>query len=631
MEIFCACPFAVAALGWEPAPGRRSLSVCVKATFVLVPGAPASIAPLQDPIRADDGVAAPDLVPVKPRVDVLFGGHAHAPGGAPTDSLIARARVGAFRKSLSINGDRAWVPSFEGLRPSVAVPFQRMPLTYDRAVRTGENLAGVDISQGAELNRPLANIAAIAEQGGETPGLGPIPLAWRAMRYGMGEAALLWATRAGLGLGPPPAGFDFGVFNAAPAEQQLDDLPPGTEIALENLHPEQPALTSRLPAIRIKVFRRPPGSEQSTEQPTRCDTLWIDTDRGLAIAIWRSAVLLDEDDDASVGRLVVAAEADGERVGPPEVDRMLARFAPEVTYVDPGLLCGAPEPLVFPEVADPIPVPAQAAAPPIESPSRGAYAALDRGPVDEATPRAHDGYPPAPPAGADAARRPITLAPPAHPEASAVQPLPFRVPPTGFEASATGGYPPAPAPVAPGDAEDDEQTPPRGYPALGALHAVAPHDPYCAARMEAWQSDAPLGEVLARRGVDEAAFRAHEAAVLEAIGREGAAGESAAAVAVMDGLLAAEGRERGEAEELGRRALHAHVERPSLHVAHEEQVLLRGERVRRGHLLPLLDQLRRDGRNDHDVHRHLRRHGRQRDGALLVQRDAVRGQLPLKS
>jgi len=573
VEIFCACPFAVAALGWEPAPGRRSLSLCVKGTFVLAPGAPAAVAPLQDPIRADDGADAPDLVPVKPRVDVLFTGHAHAPGGAPIDSLIARARVGAFRKSLSINGDRAWVPSFEGLRPSAAVPFRSMPLTYERAVRTGENLAGVDISQGAEPNRPLANIAAIAEQGGETPGLGPIPLAWRAMRYGMGEAALLWATRAGLGLGPPPAGFDFGVFNAAPAEQQLDDLPPGTEIALENLHPEQPALTSRLPALRIKVFRRPPGSEQSTEQPTRCDTLWIDTDRGLAIAIWRSAVLLDGDDDASVGRLVVAAEAEGERIGPDEVDRMLARFAPEVSYVDPGLLRGAPRPLSFPEIPDPIPVPA----PPVP----------DDAPTDEPTPPTRDD--PAEPVPA----RPITLAPRADAETSAVQALPFRAPPTGFE-------PPQ------ADAEDDERTPPRGYPALSAVRAVPSPEPsaqwttptqpdspsalgrygtvrpegaypppppiapaayppppvpraaaasapdtggtrelYCAARMEAWQSEAPLGEALARRGVDEAAFRAHEASVLEAIAREGAAGESATAALVLEGLLAAGERGKG--------------------------------------------------------------------------------------
>ena len=600
VEIFCACPFAVAALGWEPSPGRRSLSVCVKATFVLAPGAPAAVAPLQDPVRVDEGIAAaaPDLVPYKPRVDVLFAGHAHAPGGAPTDSLIARARIGGFRKSLSINGDRAWVPSFEGLRPSVAVPFRRMPLTYERAVRTGENLAGVDISQGAELNRPLANIAAIAEQGGETPGLGPIPFAWRALRYGLDEPALLWASRLGLGLGPPPAGFDFHVFNAAPAEQQIDEITPGADLLLENLHPEHPVLTARLPVIRIKVFRRAPQSERSVEVPARCDTLWIDTDRGLAIALWRSAVLLEGAADDAVGRIVVTAEAEGERIGPAEVDRMLARFAPEVTYVDPGLLRGnaPPDHPSYPAIADPIPGPAVvqgpfSSAPPVSLssiPESGAAPTRAPPPPGAAEDDLGDDPTPAPRVGdvrehVASPRAPTTLVPPAPAAAATVQALPFRAPPTGFEG--LGSSPPPRNEEADDDGED---TPPRGYPALSAVRAIpppqpsapsvsvtrsgtmrpepasypppppphaphAPHAPpvpgandlYCAVKMEVWQSGQPLGEVLARHGIEEAAFSAHEAAQLEALGREGAMGGSELAIALIEGLGAAAAEARG--------------------------------------------------------------------------------------
>jgi len=601
VDIFCACPFAVALLGWEPAPGRRSLSVCVKATFVLVPGAPSTIAPLQEPFRIDGASgAAPDLVPFKPRVDVLFTGHAHAPGGAPTDSLIARARVGAFRKSLSINGDRTWVPSFDGLRPSVAVPFRHMPLSYERAVRTGENLTGVDISQGAEPNCPLANIAAIADQGGETPGLAPIPLAWRALRLGIGDAGLVWASRAGLVPGPPPAGFDFRLFNAAPAEQQLDDLPPGAEVILENLHPELPRLETRLPALRVKLFRRPPRSESSLEVPTRCDTLWIDTDRGLAMLLWRGAVLVEGAGDDSVGRLVVTAELEGERVGPADVDRMLSRLAPDVTYVDPTALHGAPG--GYPAVPDPIPVPSAPPVPPSLSPSAPpAPAALARS----------ESYPPAPPrpagdvleVGADEVESlddrptpvpeerpgPITLVPPPA-EPSAVHALPFRPAPGGEGASPSeprSAPPPSAALPAAWSDDDTEVTPPRGYPALAALRAPLPPaspsppavddrdivlpdpaglptaalppppstaaeapmpaapaepaaepqaDPYCALKMEIWRGDAPVGDVLARRGIDEASFRAHEAAQLEALGREAADGRSEMAIALLEGL-----------------------------------------------------------------------------------------------
>jgi hypothetical protein len=549
VDIFCACPFAVALLGWEPAPGRRSLSVCVKATFVLVPGATSTIAPLQEPFRIDgaSGSAAPDLVPFKPRVDVLFTGHAHAPGGAPTDSLIARARVGTFRKSLSINGDRTWVPSFDGLRPSVAVPFRHMPLSYERAVRTGENLTGIDISQGAEPNCPLANIAAIADQGGETPGLAPIPLAWRALRLGVGDAGLVWASRAGLVPGPPPAGFDFRLFNAAPAEQQLDDLPPGADVILENLHPDIPRLETRLPALRVKVFRRAPRSESSVEVPTRCDTLWIDTDRGLAMVLWRAAVLVEGTDDASVGRLIVTAEIEGERVGPVEVDRMLARLSPDVTYVDPSTLYGGPG--GYPPVRDPIPVPDGSVAPRPPTLDRGVAQRAGAGEVESLD----DGPTPVP-----AERRgPITLVPP-RAEPSALHALPFRPAPGGDAAPPSRPAPPEsgqPDAWSRGD-DDSEVTPPRGYPSLAELRQPTPlappaadlfaalppapdADSYCAVKMEMWRSEAAGSEVLARRGIDEASFRAHEAAQLDALGHEAAEGQSDMAIAMLDGLAAA--------------------------------------------------------------------------------------------
>jgi hypothetical protein len=307
VEIICACPFALATLAWEPAAGQRMVSVCVKATFVLAPGV-STIAAMQDPVRAEGAAGdAPDLVPYKPRAEILFTGHAHTPGGALTDSLIARAKIGPWRKALSINGDRTWVPSFEGLRPSAAVPFRRMPLVYERAVMTGENLAGVDISQGAEPSRPLANIAAIADVGGETPGLSPIPFGWRSRRIGLGDHGILWAARAGLALGPPPAGFDFRIFNAAPPEQQLDEIPPGCDVLLENLNADHARLETRLPWVRVRMFQRAGGEHLSSEIATRCDTLWIDTDRGLAIALWRGLVPVQLGADC----LVVAAEAEG--------------------------------------------------------------------------------------------------------------------------------------------------------------------------------------------------------------------------------------------------------------------------------------------------------------------------------
>ena len=482
MEIFSACPFAVSTLPWEPAPGRRSLCVAVKATFTLTPGM-ATIAVLQEPFGAEmrDVEAGPaalgDLVPFKPRADVLLAGHAYAPRGAPTDGFVARARVGAVRKALSITGDRAWVPSFDGLRPSVAVPFRRMPLRYERAVRTGENLGGVDIiAQGAAQGRALPNIAAIADQGGETPGYGPLPLSWRARRYGLGDAALMWASRVALSPGPPPQGFDFRLFNAAPAEQQLDDVPLGVEIQLENLHPEHARLDTRLPPLRIKLFRRAPRSDRSVEVPMRCDTLWIDTDRGLCFTVWRGAVLVEGLDESCVGRLVIAAEPEGERLGVEHADRLLGRLAPPVTYVDPvaafgepGAQTGSRPPVDGPApVSYPPPPPVMAAEPPRE-------AVRDRSST----------RPPGPP------RKPITLVPVAAEGPPASVALPFKQPPTGFDVPAQpplhDSYPPPPPLGAHGSwpspawappRDDDEKTPPRGYmPAPDPTHGAHPSPP----------------------------------------------------------------------------------------------------------------------------------------------------------
>jgi hypothetical protein len=297
--------------------------------------------------------------------------------------------------------------------------------------------------------------------------------------------------------------------------------------------------------VRVKIFRRATRAERSVEVPARFDTLWIDTDRGLAVTLWRGAVLVDGPDESAVGRLVVTAEAEGEHVGPLDVDRMLARLLPDVTYVDAAAALGEPS-AGDPSVADPVPVPA-------------------------APPAFHDGvsgddggYPPKPPLravddprsvaaepSAELTPRPhrTTLVPPAS-EVVSAEALPFRPPAASPAEPTPESYPPPPIvpppPVATWEDDDSEVTPPRGYPSL--MGAPAPADPvepapdaYCAVKMEAWRSGQPLREVLGRHGIDEEAFRAHEAAQIEALGHEAAEGRSELAVAQLEGLASAGG------------------------------------------------------------------------------------------
>ncbi|MBK9259442.1 MAG: DUF2169 domain-containing protein [Polyangiaceae bacterium] len=49
-----------------------------------------------------------DVVPYKPRADVLLVGHAYAPDKQPVRSLVTRFVVGAMDKSIEVWCDRAF-------------------------------------------------------------------------------------------------------------------------------------------------------------------------------------------------------------------------------------------------------------------------------------------------------------------------------------------------------------------------------------------------------------------------------------------------------------------------------------------------------------------------------------------
>ncbi|HMY20584.1 MAG TPA: DUF2169 domain-containing protein, partial [Polyangium sp.] len=84
---------------------------------MLAPGT-SQLADVQEEPFDDDGFwdddpqrslyAPSDLVPVKPRADVLLVGHAFAPGGRPVRSLVARFVVGDVDKRIEVWCDRVF-------------------------------------------------------------------------------------------------------------------------------------------------------------------------------------------------------------------------------------------------------------------------------------------------------------------------------------------------------------------------------------------------------------------------------------------------------------------------------------------------------------------------------------------
>jgi hypothetical protein len=334
VEIESLCPFQAAAVLWEPRAGEHRLTVCVKITLALAHGRPASLAPQQVPPHddlfwdrnAEASLYAPsDFAPQKARADILLVGHAHAPGGVAVPSLLARLRVGTFVKTLHIEGDRVWTASPEGPRPSPSRPFTTMPLRYERAPAGPENPIGVDQSPHAvRPGWPLPNIYAAGETT-ITPSFGPSSPAWRVRRFRSGTDVARWAHKIRRDAGPAPPAMDLAFFNAAPPDQQVDAIPEGAEIVLENLCPAAPVVATRLPPLAPRAFRVSTKTGLSYAIPLRCDTLWIDGDRAIAVLCFRGVSPVQ--DPRAVGRFVVATEPD---------DRPAPMPAPAPGAIDPA-------------------------------------------------------------------------------------------------------------------------------------------------------------------------------------------------------------------------------------------------------------------------------------------------------
>lgn len=354
MKIVSLCTFNVATVLWEARAAEWTLTVVVKATFALKHGLEATIAEEQEPVGDDRywdddpsaSVHTPsDFVPFKPRADIVLVGHAYAPKGAPATVLDARLRVGEFSKAVRVIGDRGWVRAGGGWMPGPSMPFTRMPLRYERASIGTDNPVGIDPKALASTGAPaLPNLDALSDGGpralsydgisprqtelrAQSPCFGPLASTWRARRGLVSDQAFLWALGfrgdRRLTTSAAPAGFDFGFFNAAPRDQQVDLLRVGATIVLENMSPEHAWFETRLPGVRPKVFLPDATTGRPREVALRADTLWIDTDRSLATVAWRglTSVAGMVDDDST--RMVVVAESKGQPTRMAVIDRLL--------------------------------------------------------------------------------------------------------------------------------------------------------------------------------------------------------------------------------------------------------------------------------------------------------------------
>jgi hypothetical protein len=301
MDVVALSPVVASRLVWRRGEGRWALTLVVKATFDVVPGevrpsgqlAPVYGADVHEGGQTSHPLIAPnDLVPFKARADVLLVGHAYAPHGRPASVLTARLAIGGVDKSIVVHGNRVLSP--RGVGP--ALPFAKMPLSYDRA----SGGPGTSNPIGVPRGERLPNLEPLGWSAGQRGDVAP--------PVGFGPLAPSWPERAARQRPwradePLPDDFDAGFFNAAPADQQAAFLRGDEAIVLEHLHPDHATLATRLPGLVPRAFV---DRHRAGPSPVEmiADTVWIDTDRRKLCVVWRGEAPLAGRDEP--GRVLVA-------------------------------------------------------------------------------------------------------------------------------------------------------------------------------------------------------------------------------------------------------------------------------------------------------------------------------------
>ncbi len=241
-------PVSAGALVWRNG-AELQLTLVAQARFRMVHLGPMTVLeplPLVQTDRYQDGaplsrlLEGTDAVPFRPRVDVWMTGSARAAGGRPCQAMgvrmaLYRAGQSLFDKGIHVFGNRAnaeAVPEF----------FVELPLVYERAYG-GPGSAANPVGCGLEGGAQLPNLIH-PWRPGVAVGFAPVSSFWQARCRGLSMDQRRQVERAVPSIG---AGFDWGFFQAAPDDQQLERLVGEEWLLLEGVHAELGRIESSLP------------------------------------------------------------------------------------------------------------------------------------------------------------------------------------------------------------------------------------------------------------------------------------------------------------------------------------------------------------------------------------------------
>jgi len=288
LQIVNSTPYPATFMLWSDLEDHPQLTVIVKVTLTFAVGDVAQVAAEQLPLLVADEPNGDgedtsasirfesDMVPFKPKADVVLVGKVHAPGGQPAPEVDVSMRVGKLSRRLRVFGDRQWLFATKlSLLPKITPPepFVTMDLVYERsfggidgdaALYCKENLVGVGfIGKVAYQTIHETRLPNIEDPQNliTSPKIHPKPV-------GFGFCGRGWMPRAAYAgtyddryreeRSPAlPLDRSMALYNGAHPDLQVEGYLRGDEsIKLENLG-NRPRVTFRLPRIvpRLKVSK----------------------------------------------------------------------------------------------------------------------------------------------------------------------------------------------------------------------------------------------------------------------------------------------------------------------------------------------------------------------------------------
>lgn len=281
MEIINHTPFVVEAL-----PFNNIMLLIVKGTFEMQTQ---KIAAEQIPIafadEFNDGGSIKfesDIVPFKPRTDIVLNGKAYAPHGKKVKRLKTSLTVDKVSKTLIVTGDRYWQTRAGFVTASEPEPFSEMEIAYER---------GYIDSKKSIKDCPLPNIEDpnyLIKSWKDKPkpaGYGFISKSSPSRVKYLGTYDEKWQKE----IAPnPPNDFKMDFYNAAPEELQMPGYLKGNEnVELVNLMPEG-LVNFKLPTYKLKI-----QLEREEITTMNLDTLCLLPDEKKFYLVWRGNVPID--------------------------------------------------------------------------------------------------------------------------------------------------------------------------------------------------------------------------------------------------------------------------------------------------------------------------------------------------